>query len=79
MIYYAMYWAGTPNQHHQTNRLYRRMQNGYAQQKLSQRKRERFLVPGYGCVPHAEWFGRYSATVLPNGAHLGYKGDDGVW
>ena len=55
------------------------MQNGYAQQKLSQRKRERFLVPGYGCVPHAEWFGRYSATVLPNGTHFCYKGDDGLW
>ena len=35
--------------------------------------------PGYGCVPQAEWLKHYSATVLPNGAHFWYKGDDGLW
>ena len=29
------HWAGTPNQHHQTNRLYRRMRIGAAQRELS--------------------------------------------
>ena len=66
MIYYAMYWAGTPNQHHQTNRLYRRMRIGAAQREQNQRNGERFVAPGYGCVPRAEWFSRCSATVLPN-------------
>ena len=32
-----------------------------------------------GCVPRAEWLSRYSTTVLPNGAHFWYKGDDGLW
>ena len=73
------YWTGTPNQHRQTNRLYRRMRIGAAQRELSRSNGERFLAPGYGCVPRAEWLRRYSATVLPNGAHFWYKGDDGLW
>ena len=40
---------------------------------------ERFLALGHGCVPHAEWLSRYNATVLLNGAHVRYKGDDGLW
>ena len=40
---------------------------------------ERFQAPGYGCIPRAEWLCRYSTTVLPNGAHFWYKGDDGLW
>ena len=38
-----------------------------------------FLAQGYDCVPRAEWLRRYSTTVLPNGAHFWYKGDDGLW
>ena len=73
------YWAGTPNQHRQTNRLYRLMRIGAAQRELSGNNGERFLAHGYGCVPRAEWLSRYSTTVLPNGAHFWYKGDDGLW
>ena len=73
------YWASTPNQHHQNNRLYRRMRIGAAQRDLSPSNGERFLAPGYGFVPHAERLSRYSTTVLPNGAHFWYKGDDGLW
>ena len=40
---------------------------------------ERFLAPGYGCVPRAEWLSRYSTTALPNGVQFWYKGDDGLW
>ena len=40
------YWAGTPDQHRQTNRLYRRMRIGAAQRELSRNNRERFLAPG---------------------------------
>ena len=40
---------------------------------------ERFSVPGYACVPRAEWLRRYRDTVLPKGAHFWYKGDDGLW
>ena len=64
--------------HRQTNRLYRRMRIGAAQQKFSWSSGERFLAPGYGCVPRAEWFCQYITTVLPNGAHFWYKGDDGL-
>ena len=72
------YWAGTPNQHHQTNRLYRQMRIGAAQRELFQSNGERFLAPGYGCVPRAEWLSSYSTTVLPNRAHFWYKGDHGL-
>ena len=73
------YWAGTPNQHRQTIRLYRWMRTGAAQRERSRSNGERFLAPGYGCDLHAEWLSRYSATVLPNGAHSWYKGNDGLW
>ena len=73
------YWAGTPHQHRQTNRLYRRMRIGAAQRELSRSNGERFLAPGYGCLPQAERFSRYSATALPNGVHFWYTGDDGLW
>ena len=73
------YWTGTPNEHFHTNRLYCRIQIGAAQRELSQSNGERFLAPGYGCVPRAEWRSRYSITMLPNGAHFWSKGDDGLW
>ena len=71
-------WAGTPNQHRQTNRLTAGcelvLHNGN-----SRSNGERFLAPGYCCVPHAKWLSRYSAAVIPNGAHVWYKGDVGLW
>ena len=48
------YWAGTPNQHRQTKRLYRRMRIGPAQRELSRNNGERFLAYGCGCVPRSE-------------------------
>ena len=39
------YWAGTPDQHPQTNRLYHPMRIGAAQHELSQKDEERFLAP----------------------------------
>ena len=73
------YWAGTPDRHRQTNRLYRRMRIGAAQRELSRNNGERFLAPGYACVTRAEWLRRYRDTVLPKGANFWYKGDDGLW
>ena len=72
------YRAGIPD-HRQTNRLYRRMRIGDAQGELCWNNGERFLAPGYGCVPRAERLSRYSITVLPNGAHVWYKRDGGLW
>ena len=72
------YWAGTPDQRRQTNRLYRWMRIGAAQRQPCRNNGERFLAPGYACVPRAEWFHRYRDTVLPKGAHFWYKGDDGL-
>ena len=74
-----LHWAGTPNQHRQTNRLYRQMRIGVAQRELSRANGERFLAPGYGCVPNADWLRHCSATVLPNGARFWCKADDGLW
>ena len=74
-----LYWAGTPNQHRQTNHLYRQMRIGAAQRELSRANSERFLGPGYGCVPRADRLRHYSTTVLPNGTHFWYKADDGLW
>ena len=37
------------------------------------------MPPGYACVVRAEWLRRYRDTVLPTGAHVWYKGDDGFW
>ena len=73
------YWAGTPDQHRQTNRLYRRMQIGAAQHELSRNNGERFLAPGFACVPRADWLRRYHNKVLRKGAPVWYKGDDGLW
>ena len=52
---------------------------GAAQRELSRNKGERFLAPGYACVPRAERLRRYHDSVLPKGAHVWYKGDDGLW
>ena len=73
------YWAGTPDQHRQTNRLYRRMRIGAAQRELSRNNGEGSLAPGCACVPRAEWLRRYRDTVLSKGAHFWCKGDDGLW
>ena len=73
------YWAGTPDQHRQTNRLYRRKRIGAAQRELSRNNGERFLAPGDACVPRVNWLRRYYDTVLPKGARFCYKGDDGLW
>ena len=48
------YWAGTPDQHRQTNHRYRRMRIGAAQGELSRNNGKRFLAPGYACVPRAD-------------------------
>ena len=48
------YWAGTPDQHRQTNRLYRRMRIGAAHLEPSRNNEERFQAPGYACVPRAD-------------------------
>ena len=72
------YWAGTPDQHRQTNHLYRRMRIGAAQRELSRNNGECFRAPGYACVTRADWLCRYHDTVLPKEAHFWYKGDDGL-
>ena len=50
-----------------------------AQPRLSRNHVERFLPPGYACVARAEWLRRYRDTVLPEGAYVWYKSDDGFW
>ena len=49
-----LYWADTPNQHLQINRLCRQMRIGAAQRELSCANGERFLTPGYGCMSRAD-------------------------
>ena len=69
---------GTPNQHRQTNRLYRWMRKGAEQRELSRSNGEWFLAPGYGftyrtpigfadpetpCFPTGPTFGTRATTV----------------
>ena len=55
------------------------MRIGAAQRELFRNKGERFLAPVYACVPRPDWLRRYHDAVLPKGAHVWYKGDDGLW
>ena len=73
------YWAGTPPQHQQENRLYRRMHVGAAQRELSRDQGARFLSPGYPLVTHQDWTRRFSSTVLPVSTHFWYKARDHHW
>ena len=45
---------------------------------LSRNNGERFLAPGYACVPRPECLRRYHDTVLPKGVHIWYNGNDGL-
>ena len=54
------------------------MRIGAAQRELSRNNGERFLAPGYAFVPRVEWLRRDRDTVLSKGAHVWYKGDDGL-
>ena len=51
--YSLRYWAGTPDQHHQTNCLYRRIRIGVVQRELSRNNGERLFARGYACVLRA--------------------------
>ena len=73
------YWAGTPLQLQQANRLYRRMRVGAAQRELSRDQGARFLSPGYSLITHQDWTRRFSSTILPVGAHFWYKARDVHW
>ena len=37
------------------------------------------LAPDYACAPRGGWLLCYRLTVLPKGAHVWYKGYDGLW
>ena len=78
-LHVLRYWAGTPDQHRQTNHLFRRMRIGAAQRELSRNNGERFLALGCACVTRADWLRCYHDTVLYKQAHFWYKGDDGSW
>ena len=70
------YWAGIPNQHPQTNRLYRRMRIDAAQRELSRSNGERSWRPATaafrtqigiaaiapGCFPTEPTFGAWATT-----------------
>ena len=73
------YWDGTPDQHRQTNRLYRQMRIGSAQRELAREKGERSTSPGYDLVSRAVWAKRFSGSVLPIGAFFWYKAIDSLW
>ena len=73
------YWAGIPDHHRQTKRLYTGMRIGAAQCELHRNNGERSLTPGYACVSRADYLRRYHDTVLPKGAHVWYREDDGLW
>ena len=47
-------WAGTPDQHRQTSRLYRRMGIATVHLELSRDNGDGFLVPGFACPTRGE-------------------------
>ena len=73
------YWAGTPEQHRQTNRRYRAMRIGSALRELARLKGCRHLPSGYSLVSRSTWDSRFAATPLPIGAFFWYKAQDGLW
>ena len=73
------YWAGAPDQHRQTEYLYRRMRIGAAPRELSRNNGESFIAPSYSCVPRAHWLRRHHDTVFPEEAHFFNKRDYGLW
>lgn len=74
-----LYWLGNPDQHKQTNRLYRRMRVGAAARELARSNGERTTSPGYELVTSTVWSSRFKHTLLPVGAHLWYKAQDALW
>ena len=74
-----LYWAGSPLQLQQPNRLYRRMRVGAAQRELSRDQGNLFLYPGDSLVPHLDWTNCFSNTILPVGTHFWYKARDHHW
>ena len=72
------YWAGTPDQHRQTKRLYRRMLIGAAQRELSRNNGERFSVARLRLRPTRGVVSPLPRHRVPKGAHVQYKGDDGL-
>ena len=67
-------WAGTPNQHRQTDRLYLLMMGiGAEQRELSQSNGERGLAPGYGFLWHADRYRQYAKPCLPTEPTFGTR------
>ena len=63
-----LYWAGTPKQHRQTNRLYRQMRNRAAQRELPRANGWVPRLTGYAataprCSPMGAIFGKNSSTA----------------
>ena len=63
-----------PNQ-----RPYRQMRIVETQRELCRNGGQSVLVPGFACIMRTEWLRHIRDTVLNKGAHLWYKGDDGLW
>ena len=58
------YWARTPLQLQQANRLYQHMRVGAAQRQFSRHQGADFLSPGCRLVTHQDWTRRFSSTIL---------------
>ena len=54
------------------------MRIGAGHREPSRNNGERVLSPGHVCVPRADGLGPHDDTVLPKGAHVWHKGDDGL-
>ena len=50
-----------------------------ANRKLARTLGEIFPAPGFSLVPRTLWLGRFSFTILPEGAHLWYKVRNDLW
>ena len=68
------YWAGTPDQHSQTNRLYRRMRIGAAQRELSRNNGERVWRPATPAYNAQSGFAATATRCSPREPTFGTRG-----
>ena len=75
-----LYWAGIPNQHRRTNRLYRQMRTEAAQREISRANGEKYVWrPATAARPALTGYATTAPRCSPMEPIFGTKSDDGLW
>lgn len=79
-LHILCYWAGTPDQHRQTKRLYRSTRISAAHRELARASDDRSASPGYECVTRHMWANAFNVLCSPSApTSLRYKPYDTLW